>query len=145
MLDKTVTYDRTYVLQSCHMNGGDVYKNYALSLQAAERGDWEVAYKHLAQVLPQMHGHNFRIRIQALAVVDENGYVIDDQLLETSIMKRWDNVNLSTLPEFAPSGVRATTENMARILLDIICTKFSLKSCKVEVWETDQICAIAEF
>ncbi|SRR6266566_3359248 len=142
--DDVVTYDRTYVLQSCHFNGGAVYVNYALSLKAAETGNWQDACTYLAKVMPEIHGHNFKVRILAKGTVDGNGYTIDDQFLEEEIIKRWDNVNLSTLPEFAPMGVRATTENMASILLKRIWATFPLQSCRVEVWETEQICAVSE-
>jgi 6-pyruvoyl-tetrahydropterin synthase len=139
-----VTYDRTFILQACHMNGGDVYAQYSASMVAEKTGDWEQAYKHLKNVLPQIHGHNFKVRISANGKVGKEGYVIDDPLME-GILKKWDNINLSTLPEFGPAGVRATTENMAHIILDKMWKQFSLRSCRVEVWETDSICAVAEY
>lgn len=139
-----VTYDRTFILQACHMNGGPIYDHYGLSLILAASGKWEEAYKYLSKVVPEVHGHNFRVRVAAKGTIGAEGYVIDDPLLE-GILKRWDNVNLSTLEEFGPAGVRATTENMAKLLLGKISSKFTLVNCRVEVWETDSICAVAEY
>lgn len=141
---RLVKYDRKFLLQACHMNGGEVYKNYSTSLEEAEKGNWQEAYNALAKVIPEIHGHNFIVQVSASGKVDSNGYVIDDPLLE-GIIKKWDNVNLSTLPEFGPNKVRATTENMAAILLNKIITTFNLYHCKVDVWETDAICATSEY
>jgi 6-pyruvoyl-tetrahydropterin synthase len=134
-------YERTYELTSCHFNGESVYKDYYEAQEAAKAGDFTKAYALLLAVLPASHGHNFKVKITATGLIDiKTGYVIDDYELEKMIRK-YDNVNLSTLEEFGGAGVRATTENLAVTFWHMIKECFPKCRVQVDVWETEQICA----
>lgn len=135
-------YERKYVITSSHFNDDATYKAYWESQKKAEEGDFTSAFALLQAVLPAIHGHNFKVEITATAAVcpDDNGYLVDDFELE-KLVRRFDNVNLSVLPEFGQvEKIRATTENIAEVLLKLCRKTFKhVTTWKVEVWEMEQI------
>jgi len=117
----TVEYNRAFTIQSCHFNDERTYDAHDKAMAAAVTGDYFNGFTGLCDVLRDSHGHNFEISISAranelLTSECERGgqsWVVDDEVLR-DMVAMWDNTNLSVHKDF--EGVRATTENMARIL-----------------------------
>lgn len=95
-------------------------------------------------MLSCIHGHNFRIEIEIHAPIYERNadWVVDDAELQR-IVAEWDGKNLSVHPDFLTPRIRATTENMADILLNKLINKVkgSKLAFTVTVHETDEISA----
>lgn len=80
------------------------------------------------------HGHNYKITVRCEAPdngLDAIGFVIDFGDIK-QVVKRFDHVDLNTLPEFdEKSGVNPTAENMARVIYGLISFCY-----EVEIEET---------
>lgn len=130
----THSYYRSFNLTSSHFNGQDCYDIW-----------WSKSYMHdveaLHYLIKNIHGHNFKIEIYIEAVLNEQNFVVMDEDLEAMVMK-WNNVNLSVLPEFG-EGNRATTELMSETLAlqikDLVGDRTI--TLHVTVWETEEIFA----
>lgn len=141
-------YQREFVLQACHFNGAFAYECYRAALSAATVGDCKRAYDHLRNCLPSIHGHNFLVKILTIGSPEnmnsgpekwgQASFLIDDEELETLVME-WNNTNLSVHKDF--ENTRATTENMARLLVKKLNKKWPRLLFEVEVWETETIMA----
>lgn len=102
-------------------------------------------------LLKDIHGHNFRIDVEIRTHFVENefnpskAWLVDDEKLMNIVMA-WDNMNVSMHPDFLDKKLRATTENMAIVLLlklreaQIYTQKVNIR---VRVHETDDIYAEA--
>lgn len=107
-------YTRRYVLQACHFNGAAEYAQLADAMRSSS-SDKEAA---LWQCLRGSHGHNFKVEVIVEGpIIGDDGYLVDDELITQTVMA-WDNCNLSVHPDFMQRGLRATTENMVRLLIE---------------------------
>jgi len=135
-----LSYHRSFRIQAAHFNGNG-YKYFHGATESARQGKWESAYTQLMNLLPYQHGHDFKIEVDLHGeprVATEN-WLIDDVAL-TEIVMRWDNTNLSVQDEFLSKGLRATTENMAKVLHGKIAANVAPSvSVRVTVHETDNI------
>lgn len=129
-------YKRRFKLQAAHFNSDWSYKRvWATAITAADA----------RQLLTHIHGHNFTIDVVldgSFGVGRPAAWLVDDVELSNVVME-WDNTNLSMHVDFLDDKVRATTENMARILFGKLLIKFGPIAKSVTVYETDQICATA--
>ena len=93
----------------------------------------------LWQCLQRTHGHNFEVVVSVEgAQIDESGYLVDDERITSAVMA-WDNCNLSVHPDFFGRGLRATTENMVRLLIEKLRPLAS--AGEVQVYERPEIMA----
>lgn len=144
-------YERVFMLQSCHFNGSEVYAAFHAAQGLAGAKDYEGAYQMLcARVLPNIHGHNFEVRVTISgnpSALGSRAYFVDDKVL-AALVEGWNNTNLSVLPEFLNDSVRATTEQMAVRLQKKIVSEFGSAwsyldemSVRVQVRETPSVAA----
>lgn len=116
-------YRRQLTLASAHFNGQRAYDE-ARALFGPERPHPPSDAASVAEIYSAMakricdatHGHNFlvTIEIDAEALTPE-GFAVSD-LDICRIVNAWQNVNLSTHPDFFAWRLRATTEQMAEVL-----------------------------
>jgi 6-pyruvoyl-tetrahydropterin synthase len=113
-------YHREFMISSCHFNGEDTYKLYRLLLHPESATEEQRQIKimlMLGKVLEGIHGHNFRIVVEIEDnLVPSEGYMVDDVAIERVVMQ-WNNTNLSVHKDFTSRQWRATTENMAYVLV----------------------------
>jgi len=89
-----------------------------------------------------MHGHNWRIRVQVCQKdVDELGMSVDFKLLKqilNGILEQLDHHLLNEIPVFA--GCNPTAENIGRFIFNEVKKQISAPASvsEVEVWESDQ-------
>ncbi len=134
-------YSRTFHIQSAHFNGRKSYETYWKLVD----GNDDLKSQDLIEAFADIHGHNYKIVIEVTGTLDEagEGWLIDDMLLE-QLVKQWDNINLSTHIDFTQFKQRATTENMAMILLHKCYTEFLDHKFLVRVYENADIYAQAQ-
>lgn len=133
-------YQRTFRLQASHFNDQWSYEQ-VWNLPPANRGAVvDLRITELVRLLSSVHGHNFKIVVTLDGVLAEQDWLIDDRELALVVMG-WDNTNLSMHPDFFDNKLRATTENMARVLLEKLTGPFGELVKNVTVYETDDIFA----
>lgn len=150
-------YHREFIISACHFNGAEIYDAYR-KLCETHSGTQEFAAARVlmlaSKVLEGIHGHNFKITVEIENFfVPKMDYVVDDVVI-ANVVNQWDNTNLSVHPDFR--GIRATTENMAHLLMKKVCKLlvpdvdqgqsddgFIGPTITVVVHETDQIFAAA--
>lgn len=144
--EMAISYNRTFMIQASHFNGQKAYDVYYRLRECAE-----VSNEEVLDLLADIHGHNFRIVVDAELAsksnLDSDGFVIDDMKLE-QIIRRYDRQNISVHPDFIETGERATTENIANRYAHQIFDAFDPKRWRfhkvtVTVHETDDIFATA--
>jgi len=136
-------YVRTFTLQSAHLNSAHAYQ---ILWDAADNKGGRVAAADVLDAMLACHGHNFKIVVELAGVKPINvPWLVDDVRL-TSIVMSWDNVNLSVHPDFLNFRLRATTENMAAVLIDKLRDALGNAALvkSVTVHETADIYAVAE-
>jgi len=82
---------------------------------------------------PHGHGHNYVIEVLVGGGIDpETGMVVNmatlDEVMQTSILERFDHVNLNSDPLFVNQV--PTTENLTRVVFDVL--KGALPAGKLE-------------
>lgn len=137
-----ISYVRTYVLQSAHLND-EGYPIWWAAQKADQDGDYKTAFNKMRELLPHIHGHNFDVEIRLTGEPFEDGpekWLIEDQQL-TELVMQWDNRNLSALPDFVGREMRATTENMARVLAEKVREIVGTNVARIDVtvWERPEI------
>jgi 6-pyruvoyl-tetrahydropterin synthase len=140
-------YHREFEFSAAHFNSERAYEiAWNCNLLSADRES--PSPEDTWFVLADIHGHNFRIEVDVVAELESHQttpWVIDDEALATIVM-RWAGCNLSTHPDFYKEKTRATTENMANILLERLVSAFpDVTVTEVKVWETRDIYAVAQF
>lgn len=132
-------YVRTFILQAAHLNSA---KAYEIIWAAASMSHF--ASQDLLAAVRDCHGHNFKIEVALEGdMLIGSPWLVDDVTL-TALVMEWDNTNLSVHPDFIENRERATTENMADVLLAKLRTHLGKELVKrVTVWETDHIYAVA--
>lgn len=92
---------------------------------------------------PNFHGHNYALEVWIEGSIDPaTGFVIDLKILKnlilSNIIERFDHRNLNLdCPEF--KGINPTTENIAKIIWDILREKIDSKfNIEVQLQETDK-------
>jgi 6-pyruvoyl-tetrahydropterin synthase len=109
-------YHREFTLSSCHFNGADIYKTWN-EIKQPHREDPDALKNAFRTVLTGIHGHNFKIVVDVENDFDpRDDYLVDDIEIESVVMQ-WHNTNLSLHPDFENKKLRATTENMAHLLV----------------------------
>jgi 6-pyruvoyl-tetrahydropterin synthase len=118
-----MVYRKVVWVQAAHFNGPRTYENYERARECQDAGDYEGACALLRDVLGDVHGHNFRVTVEAEGrCADSGGWgdpslLVDDERLESLVLE-WQNHNLSLLDELTDGGRgRATTERMAQALV----------------------------
>ena len=95
-----------------------------------------------------LHGHNYRVRVHVSAEsLDPLGMVIDFADLKKNVAEVVDPFDHRLINEIPPFDVRNTTaELLAQYVYDEVARRLppgrSLR--RVEMWETDNSCAIYE-
>lgn len=142
-------YKRDIYLQSCHFNGLQEYEDYEKALNDHNLGNYASSSQLFKQCLLGTHGHNFKVSIEANGPmskqIDKWGgcFLIDDiELVE--LVLQWNNKNVSVLPEFFDMGLRATTENMAKVLLHKLELQYPNVCFCVSIWENPTIVAVVK-
>src|SRR5262245_32024750 len=115
-------YDRTFRISSSHFNSEETYKFV-----------WDLVEKPPPSSLPRVdvicalkdsHGHNFRIVVSLeRPLIGNDQWIVDDEQLSNVVMG-WNNINLSMHNDFLNTRIRATTENMARLLVTKLIKAF---------------------
>lgn len=102
-------YEREWTLHIAHFNGREQYDQFN---EACRTHDFDVAL----EVMHNTHGHNAIVSVTFHGLVDdESPYVVRDEDVDAIVMQ-WHNRNLSLHPDFTDHRLRATAENMARLL-----------------------------
>jgi 6-pyruvoyl-tetrahydropterin synthase len=132
-------YERTWRISSAHLNSIDSYH----VVWALAKGETVSADDVLA-AMRDTHGHNYKIKVWVKGELREGqSWLIDDPMLEKVVME-YHNTNLSLLPFFLASQRRATTEELALLIWGHLSAVAGEDNCsidRIEVWETDDICA----
>lgn len=126
------TYTRTFELSSCHFNCAETYELYGWLQNAVT-----IEFHDVHKLILDCHGHNFKIEIY-IAWDDGRDWAIADEKL-TELVMHFNRKNLSVMDEFA--GMRATTENFAVVLHQIIKAYIGQSQLCVSVYETPEIVA----
>lgn len=138
-------YDRTFRFAAARFNSLFAYQ-LIWDLQSFGGTVSEMVPRDkLMRLLSDVHGHNFRVRILVTnhSAELESDCVVSDIELERIVMA-WRNKNLSVHDDFIAHQYRATTERMADVLMRKLRTKLGHTHIKrVEVWENDDIVAVA--
>jgi len=136
----TLSYEREFVLQSCHFNSQQTYEKYNAALLARNE-DRKLTIDSLFEVLPDIHGHNFTVLVvgDVDATIKDPVVVWDEDL--DKLVNEWNRTNLSVHPDF--EGYRATTEVMAMLLKRKLSKRWPKVAWVVAVRETDDIRAVA--
>ena len=137
-----MTYQRQFILQSCHFNGASEYAAFQQA-QALWNSDPYKAYALLRQAARNTHGHNFAVQITVRADPEFSfkDWLVDDIALE-EVVREFDNQNLSLHPAF--EKMRATTENLAELLAGRIAAILPrAMRVSVDVQETRDIHAVS--
>lgn len=148
MLDySSIQYERTYRFSASHFNLRSTYESVwgmrAAGIQNPPSGLIAVDVGVLEKCFLDIHGHNFKATVNFEGeVLSKDGWLIDDVSVEKVIME-WSGINLSMHPDFIATRERATTENMAKKLLQKLRARWPLAK-RVIIWETDDIFAVAE-
>ncbi len=134
-----ISYKRTFRITAAHFSHQDCYDLLWDEDSAPGGGDWMFLVRNT-------HGHDFKIEITVggnVPTAEGLDWVISDEELEYNIDK-WRNINLSTHPDFMGPRIRATTENIARVLADKIqALSKEIQWTEVSVWEGPDIVATA--
>lgn len=131
-------YHRTFELQSAHFNGEHAYAIFNQHRESQAPMEW---YDYMT-LLKDCHGHNFKIVVEVLGNHEEKDAWLIDDVKMTKVVMEWDNINLSVHEDF--KDIRATTENMATVLLDKLRDAFpGKKITTVTVHENNLIHATA--
>lgn len=116
-------YSRTIEFFSSHFNES-AYPKYNELTHTLDMGG-EVMIHQLNELLKDIHGHNFKATItvsdEPIIIEDSDaftysGYLIADEDI-VKMINEWSGINLSVHDDFLAQNIRATTENMARVLL----------------------------
>jgi 6-pyruvoyl-tetrahydropterin synthase len=140
-------YDRTFRFSAAHFNSRKSYETAWDMLAALELESDTIKFPDVSAILKMLsdiHGHNFKLRVVVDGTLDNEGFVTDDVALEKAAM-RYSGVNVSMHPDFTTKLLRATTELMAENIYEAISGVIT-GGCgleRVELWETDDIFAVA--
>lgn len=93
--------------------------------------------------LATVHGHNYRLEVTVRGPVDlRTGMVMDlgelKRVVGETVLARFDHAFLNDDPAFAPgpSGAMPTTENLARIVWDLLAAKLGTERLgRIRLWE----------
>jgi|SRR5882724_3556195 len=143
--ERMISYEREFILQSCHYNSQETYDRYKQALEEVtgeDIRDKQKAFDLLMKVLKDIHGHNFKVKVVGTRelMVDDDCIVVWDEELD-KLVNEWDRTNLSVHPDF--KGFRATTEVMAVLLKEKLAKKWQDVHWVVVVEETRDIRAVA--
>ena len=133
-------YKRTFHLSISHFND---QKCYDILWGALDHSAYDLDWIYMLQ---NTHGHNLKVEIAISGDVPTaagQDYVVSDEDLERVIMS-YNNTNLSVHVDFTESRIRATTENIARLLLDKVSQMSdNISAVQVSVHENDDVVATA--
>lgn len=134
-------YVRTFNLQSAHLNSARAYQ---ILWEAAINKGGMIPVSSMFEVVRDCHGHNVKIEVKLEDdMASGQSWLVDDVIL-TDLVMEWDNTNLSLHSDFLLMQMRATTENMAAVLITKLRTSLGHAVVKsVKVWETADIYALA--
>lgn len=131
-------YRRQFRLQAAHFNSLGSYLDVWATIGRRETTT--------LSLLKDIHGHNFKIIVEIRGMMKHDGaWLVDDVALEEIVMS-WNNCNLSVHDDFLVNRLRATTENMAHVLMDKLAASKPILDANatvrgVRVYETDDIFA----
>lgn len=86
---------------------------------------------------PAGHGHNYGLDVWVEGAPDpQTGFIISPQLLdalvETEVYQRFDHKHLNVdCPEFSDAGLVPTSENLARLIFELLGRKLSAEGYKL--------------
>jgi 6-pyruvoyl-tetrahydropterin synthase len=132
-----LNYRTTFKFSAAHFNSRKTYETYWALVNGQRPNDDELKAAFL-----DSHGHNFKVEIDATGEQDEEGWIIDDVAM-AKMIKPYDGINLSVLPEFVEKKERSTTENLATHIKRKLHDQWPDVHFVVRVWETDDIYAMA--
>lgn len=137
-------YNRMFHFSAAHFNSSEAYQMLWASMD--QKGGY-IDMEKLRFLLTGIHGHNFKVEVSVIADMQQGASWLIDDVALAGVVMRWDNLNLSMHPDFLNTKQRATTENMASILLHEIMESLALLrlptpyQIDVKVYETDDIYA----
>lgn len=139
-------YQRTFRFSSSHLNSMKAYE-VVWSLADKVIDDHEYTPQEILDAMRATHGHNYRVVVWIEGQLrNDNPWLIDDEALG-HVMKEYENTNLSLLPFFLANKKRATTEELALLMwgnLNVVTMENECTVIRIEVWETDDVCAVFE-
>lgn len=134
-------YHRTFTISAAHFNSEQEYEAF-YRVMRARLDPTLLRYEDVCRCIENVHGHNFVIDIDVKGTPEGRRWLVDDADL-VEIVRDWDNTNLSLHPDFTTPQLRATTENMAKLLRRKLEARFHnlARLFMVTVHETDGIWA----
>jgi 6-pyruvoyl-tetrahydropterin synthase len=134
-------YHRTFHISIAHFNDQFPYV-LAWSMASDKLHQRTCAYTNdeVLAMMHKCHGHDLKVEVLVEGFMEEgDDWLVDDPEME-SVVKAWDNCNVSLHPDFLKKQLRATTENMARLLQEKMVARFkSVSLCVVRIYETADI------
>jgi 6-pyruvoyl-tetrahydropterin synthase len=133
-------YERTYHFSAAHFTSPSGYE----LLWRVVDGE-QLSPSQLRTLLEDIHGHNYKVDVTVNAEVQKMALLISDIELTRCVMQ-WSGVNLPLHDDFVNQRIRATTENIARILANKVEKLVLSTPCqiKITVWETQDIAVTEE-
>jgi 6-pyruvoyltetrahydropterin/6-carboxytetrahydropterin synthase len=78
---------------------------------------------------PNFHGHSYQCEVTVRGMIDDvTGFAVDlgtlDEILRVEVWERFDHRNLNLdIPDFADGKMIPTSENLARMIFDLVAPK----------------------
>lgn len=95
--------------------------------------------------LASIHGHTYTLEVTLRGPVDpRTGMLVDlgevKRLVGETVLSRFDHAFLNEDPAF-PSGVVPTTENLVRVVWELLAAKFGTdRLARIRLWEDPTLC-----
>lgn len=95
--------------------------------------------------LATVHGHNYALEVTVRGPVDpRTGMIMDlgelKRVAGEAVLARFDHAYLNDDPAFPP-GVVPTTENLARVIWELLAAKLGVERlARVRLWEDPTLC-----
>jgi 6-pyruvoyltetrahydropterin/6-carboxytetrahydropterin synthase len=110
------------------------------------RPDWSEAENRARYgALATIHGHTYTLEVTVRGPVDpRTGMVLDlgdlKRLVGETVLARFDHAYLNEDAAF-PAGVVPTTENLARVVWELLASKLGTERlARVRLWEDPTLC-----
>ena len=136
-------YKRSFELHCAHFNNEEAYEAAReFMARVSQRAVTLEASEAFAKAALATHGHNFIVIVEAEKELKfrQSSWLVDDVVLAEKV-EEWQDCNLSLHADFFKDDLRATTENMARVLAAKLNGAFPDCRWVVEVQETKDISA----
>jgi 6-pyruvoyl-tetrahydropterin synthase len=116
--DDLFFYNSIYEFNASHFNTAEEYRELEDLERDMNTGEM-VAFERVLDLMRRIHGHTWRIQFEITTPTRAQPYFLADEELEGVVKRELENRNLSISP-FYELGIRATIENMASYVLDMV-------------------------